>query len=67
MSNAPSTRPVLRVSYDAHEDFLLALVFGETIDGQLDDEIEPFAQLPDDETGELEEAGWFYRGGRAAR
>ena len=60
MSNAASTRPVLRVSYDAHEDFLLALVFGETIDGHLDDETEPFAELPDEETGELEEAGWFY-------
>jgi len=58
-----SPRPVLRVSYDASEDFLLALVFGETIDGHLADEVEPFAQLLDEETGELEDAGWFYRRG----
>ena len=54
---------LLRISYDADADFLLALVPGETIDGHLQDETEVFAALVDAESGEVEEIGWLYTRG----
>ncbi len=58
-----TTCPVLRFSYDEDVDLLLCLVAGEVIDGHLEDETEVFAQLEEEESGELEEAGWFFRRG----
>lgn len=52
-------RPTLRVSYDAEIDFLLALIPGEVIDGQPEEQIHPFARRPDPVDGD-EEFAWFY-------
>lgn len=53
--------PLLRISYDADLDFLLALQPGHVVDGRLSDEVEAFASMLDEETDELDEIAWFYR------
>lgn len=55
-------RPVLRISYDADLDLLMALVPGEVVDGHLDDEVEVVAGI-ENEDGDVEEVLWFFTRG----
>jgi hypothetical protein len=55
-------RLILRLSYDADLDFLWALVPGEVVDGQLDDEITVMAEREDEDGDLVEFAWWCHRG-----
>ena len=58
-----ATPPTLRVFYDADLESLWALVPGEGIDGNLDDEVEGLASATNDRDCEPEDGVFLYRRG----